>query len=108
MIDEQITAHYPSGHKVKIFGRFFYKGKLQNAPGLPYRVAIQALESETNFGQQISPGSIAVLDPRCVVVGDQSGVLYNPRRHCDEFEPAMQKWMADNPDWPERLEQDTK
>jgi len=51
----------------------------------------------------ISPGNVALVDPRCVIVGEKSGLVYEPREHCHEFQADMREWMEANADWPGRL-----
>src|SRR5262245_41386160 len=100
MRDEKLTAYYPSGRKLEVFGRFAKHGRLTHDPNGPYGVAIDVLESKIINGQAMSPGSVALIDPRCVVVGEKSGLLYNPRDHWNEFQPEMREWMEENPKWP--------
>lgn len=103
MIDERITVYWPSGETVTLFGRFTMHGPLGDEREAPYGVAIEALETEMISGQALSPGSVAMVDPRCLVVGEESGVIYSPRDNYKRFPREMREWMQKNKDWPSRL-----
>ena len=67
-------------------------------------MAIENLESVVDFCEEvISPNSIMLLDPRGVIVGAESGVIYTPRPFAQDFPSEMRDWLEQNPDWPSRL-----
>ena len=103
MTDERLTIYYPSGQIVRIFGRFELYGQIDGLVDPPYCVAITVLESTVIGDTVISPGQIGVVDPRCVIVGEKSDLVYSPREHCHEFPAEMREWMKMNADWPGRL-----
>ncbi|MCE9525129.1 MAG: hypothetical protein K8R36_03635 [Planctomycetales bacterium] len=104
MRSEELLIYYPSGNIFQVFGRFVKHGKLRREENSRYGVAVENLESVVIGDARVSPGSISLLDPRCVIVGKESGVLYTPRPHMGEFPAEMRQWMHVNPDWPARLE----
>ena len=79
-------------------------GKLRREENARYGVAVENLESVTLGDALVSPGSISLLDPRCVIVGEESGVLYTPRPYMQDFPAEMRAWMEVHTDWPARLE----
>lgn len=107
MPNEELTVYYPSGKALRLFGRFVKHGKLKREQDARYGVAIESLESVVVEGADVvSPGSILLLDARGVVCGQQSGVIYTPRPHMQEFPSDTREWMECNPDWPARLNLD--
>jgi hypothetical protein len=52
----------------------------------------------------IQAGDVFALDPRSIVMDDQTeALLYNPSDHLDDLEafcPTAYQWMQANPDWP--------
>jgi hypothetical protein len=66
-------------------------------------VAVENLESVTIDETVVTPDSISLLAPQCVIVGEESGVLYTPRPHVRDFPAEMQQWMESRSDWPARL-----
>lgn len=108
MPNEELTVYYPSGKALRLFGRFVKHGKLKREQDARYGVAIESLESVVVEGEDVvSPGSILLLDPRGVVWGQESGVIYTPRPHMHEFPSETREWMVSNPDWPSRLNLDS-
>lgn len=102
-VDQSLTIYYPSGVVVCVFGRFLKHGTMTEKPDSPYAVAIELLETTVLNKQVISAGSIALVDPRCVVDGSETGELYSPRKYCRRFPGVMKRWMDANKDWPRRL-----
>lgn len=101
-MNERMIVFYPSGANLEIFGRFETHGPLSEEKGSPYGVAVTVLESVVLGGVQVSPGGVAVLDPRCVIIGESSGVIYTPRPFWHQFPPGLKSWMRDHPNWPPR------
>lgn len=97
---QRISVLYPSGNLLKIFGRFLGHGKACNSPDSPYIVAIEILEAITVAGAMLHVGGAITVDPRCVISGEKTGLIYWPRSHCHEFPMELREWMAGNPDWP--------
>lgn len=105
MSGEELTVYYPSGKSLRVFGRFVKHGKLKREQNARYGVAIESLESViVEQDGVVSPGSILLLDPRGVVRGQDSGVIYTPRPHMHDFPSETREWMECNPDWPARLQ----
>ncbi|MFN0018503.1 MAG: hypothetical protein ACKVP0_09605 [Pirellulaceae bacterium] len=104
MTSEELTVYYPSGKSLRVFGRFVKHGKLKCEANARYGVAIESLESVVvEENGVVSPGSILLLDPRGVVRGEESGVIYTPRPYMQDFPGETREWMENNPDWPSRL-----
>jgi|GEM_PF-4318882 hypothetical protein len=104
MSGEELTVYYPSGKSLRVFGRFVKHGKLKREQNARYGVAIESLESVVVEGDDVvSPGSILLLDPRGVVRGQESGEIYTPRPHMQDFPSETREWLESNPDWPARL-----
>lgn len=99
-VDEVLTVYYPSGNEIKVFARFSGHGAMNKKKDSPYGVFAELLESTFVNKQIMGAGSILGLDPRCVVKGEKSGLLYNGRDHHKKFEKDMRKWMVDHPEWP--------
>ena len=106
MSGEELTIYYPSGRSLRFFGRFVKHGKLRKHENSRYAVAIESLESVVLDDEVISPGSIAIVDPRGVIVGKESGVIYTPRPYMQDFPNDLREWMKTNADWPIRLNLD--
>jgi len=96
-MDEQLTAYYPSGNVVKVFGR--YRGLYYHPEA--FLVFVEALEHTLIAGENVPPHSTLVLDPRCVLVGELSGRLYEPRSNVKHMTRDMQKWLKQNQKWPQ-------
>lgn len=99
-VDEIITVFYPSGNQIMAFARFRGHGTADKKKDSPYGTMLELLESTLVNKQLLSAGSIVVLDPRCVVKGEKSGLIYNGRDHFAKFQKDMRKWMTDHPEWP--------
>jgi len=99
---EQIRINYPSGQTVNVFGKFWLHGPLKDSPNSPYGVTIVIMKSTIINEQEIFAGSVAFIDPRSLIIGNESGLLYNPRTYFEQFDSDMKKWMQDNPDWPNK------
>ena len=106
MSPEELTIYYPSGKSARLFGRFIKHGKIKPEPNARYGVAIESLESVFINDELVAPGSILLFDPRGVVWGQKSGVIYTPRPYMQDFPFEIRDWMEDNPDWPARLNLD--
>lgn len=105
MPSEELTVYYPSGKSLRVFGRFVKHGKLKREQNARYGVAIESLESVVvDENDVVSPGSILLLDPRGVVRGRESGEIYTPRPHMQDFPSDTREWLESNPDWPARLD----
>jgi hypothetical protein len=97
---EEIMVYYQSGITIHTFGRLLAHGRDRAC----YMLPLEVLQS-TKVGDTIaSPGTVLLLDPRAVVCGLTTGVLYNPRDHWRDFPPPFYAWMKENPDWPNHAE----
>ena len=77
--------HYPSGKRFVLMGTFV----LAEIPGHSLCPCI-----DHGTGKDVS-----FLDPRAVIVDDDTKVVYSPRSCIDGMAPAMAKWLRDNPAW---------
>lgn len=100
MADENIAVHYCCGVQFEVFGRFQGLVKTGRGRSRTLSVAVEILESKVTHAGVLSPGQVALIDPRCVLLGERSGVLYEPRRFVRKMPPKLREWMRENESWP--------
>lgn len=62
---------------------------------------IDLLGSQTIDGHRFPDGRGMLIDPRSVILNQETGeVLYTPRAHINDLPKGWQDWLAANPEWP--------